>query len=208
MTAEQFLTCLDKADHGSTPFDHWLLADALPTSVVDAIVDLPFEPPSGSVFDGRRESNNSTRVYFSPENQARFDVCRDLVAAFRDERVLGRIEAMTGAKVANGHLRIEYCQDTDGFWLEPHVDIAVKMFTMLIYLSGEPELFDAGTDIYDTTPEHNLFASVPYQKNRGLIFIPASDTWHGFRKRPIRGIRKSIIVNYVRSDWRAVEELA
>ncbi|OYV33337.1 MAG: hypothetical protein B7Z81_11520, partial [Acidocella sp. 20-61-6] len=103
---------------------------------------------------------------------------------------------------------IEYCQDVDGFWLEPHRDIAVKLFTMLIYVSEDPALFDAGTDIYDDTPAHNLVASVPYEKNRGLIFIPGAASWHGFSKRPIRGLRQSLIINYVSPDWRAVDELA
>ena len=79
---------------------------------------------------------------------------------------------------------------------------------MLVYLTDAPELHDAGTDIYDASPEHKLIASAPYEWNAGLIFIPGKNTWHGFRKRPIRGLRKSIIINYVGPEWRAVEELA
>jgi hypothetical protein len=115
---------------------------------------------------------------------------------------------LTGRDLGEGSLRIEYCQDVDGFWLEPHLDLGVKMFTMLIYLSGEPELLDAGTDIYDASPEHKLVATAAYEKNKGLIFIPGTDTWHGFSKRPIRGVRRSIIVNWVTSEWRARNELA
>ena len=40
-------------------------------------------------------------------------------------------------KLRDSHLRIEYCLDTDGFWLEPHTDIGAKLFTMLVYLSRE-----------------------------------------------------------------------
>lgn len=35
-----------------------------------------------------------------------------------------------------------------------------------------------------------------------------TDTWHGFGKRPIGGIRRSIIVNYVKDEWRSRHELA
>jgi len=105
-------------------------------------------------------------------------------------------------------LRIEYCQDIDGFWLEPHLDISVKLFTMLVYLSGEPELRDAGTDIYDSGPHHRLAATAPYEKNRGLMFVPGGNTWHGFSKRPISGVRKSLIVNWVTPEWRDRWELA
>ena len=122
--------------------------------------------------------------------------------------MLGALRSLTGADLSRGHLRIEYCQDVDGFWLEPHLDISVKLFTMLVYLSGDPALRDAGTDIYDSSPEHRLAASAPYEKNKGLIFIPGTNSWHGFSKRPIRGLRKSIIINFVSDDWRAKDELA
>lgn len=206
--AASFLDCLARADHRRSPFDYWLLDGALPEATVDAITALPVAPPAAATFDGRRESNNSTRVYFSKENQKRHAVCRDLVTAFRHPRVTSAIERATGTDLATGQLRIEYCQDVDGFWLEPHLDIKVKLFTMLVYLSGEPELRDAGTDIYDASPEHKLVGTAPYERNKGLIFIPGTDTWHGFTKRPIRGVRKSIIINYVSPEWRAVEELA
>ena len=203
-----FLDCLSRSRHVIEPFGYWLLDKALPDATVSAIADLPFAPPVAAVFDGRREANNSTRVYFSKENQSRFAVCRDVVAGFNHPGVIAAIETATGTDLSRGHLRVEYCQDVDGFWLEPHVDIKVKLFTMLVYLSGEPELRDAGTDIYDASPEHRLVASAPYERNKGLIFIPANDTWHGFTKRPVRGVRKSIIINYVSPEWRSTDELA
>ncbi len=127
---------------------------------------------------------------------------------FSDPLVIRALEKKTGARLADGFLRIEYCQDTDGFWLEPHLDISVKLFTMLIYLSDDPDLFDAGTDVYDASPEHKLVASVPYERGRGMIFIPGEKSWHGFSKRPIHGLRQSIIVNYVSADRKNKQELA
>lgn len=207
-TTKCFLQSLLAAQHETAPYDHWLLDQALPVADIDAIANLPFAPPDGAVFNGRRETNNATRVYFTQENQARFPVCANLVQCFSDPLVKAAITSTTGADISRGLLRIEYCQDIDGFWLEPHLDINVKLFTMLIYLSDDPNLHDAGTDVYDATPEHNLVASVPYEKNTGLIFIPGHNTWHGFSKRPIRGLRKSIIINYVTPEWRDRWELA
>jgi hypothetical protein len=206
--ARQFIECLDRSSHVRAPFDYWLLADALPERVLDAVVALPFAPPAGALFNGKREANNSTRVYFDPGNQERFGVVREIADVFRNPHVVRRLEQLTGRTLSEGALRIEYCQDVDGFWLEPHLDLGVKLFTMLIYLSGEPELLDAGTDIYDASPEHKLVATAPYEKNKGLIFIPATDTWHGFTQRPIRGVRRSLIVNWVTAEWRARHELA
>lgn len=207
-TAEALLASISAAAHKAHPYDHWLLSNTLPEQICQEIVGLPFAPPAEPVMDGRRESNNSTRVYFSPQIQQRHAACRELANAFKHLSIRQIIQECTGRDVSQGSVRIEYCQDTDGFWLEPHVDIPVKLFTMLVYLSREPELRDAGTDIYDATPEHNRVGTAPCEWNAGLVFIPGHDTWHGFTPRPIRGLRKSIIINYVTRDWRAVEELA
>ena len=45
------------------------------------------------------------------------------------------------------------------------------------------------------------------RENRGLIFAPGADTWRGLSGRPIRGLRRSIIINFVSSDCRQMEEL-
>ena len=41
-----------------------------------------------------------------------------------------------------------------------------------------------------------------------MLFVPGGDTYHGFEPRPIAGIRKSVIINYVTNEWRAREQLA
>ncbi len=206
--AETFLRCLGGARHENSPFDYWLLNEALPPGDLAAVVDLPFAPPESSVFDGKRETNNSTRVFFTPEVQRKFAVCRRLAVGFNDPRVRGAIEETTGTQLAGAHLRIEYCQDTPGFWLEPHTDILVKKFSMVIYLSDAPQLSMAGTDIHAGPPDFTYVTSAPYGKNLGVIFIPGKNTWHGVGHHPIRGLRKSLIVNYVTSAWRDTWELA
>ena len=203
-----FQDCMKRSTKLVWPYDYWLLSDVLPGTMCDDIANLPFPPPEAPLFNGRREANNSKRVYFSAENQEKFPVCRDTVAIFSDPSIIALLEKTTQSQISKGHLRIEYCQDVDGFWLEPHLDIKVKLFTMLVYLSDDPKLFDAGTDVYDSSPEHKLVTTAPYEKNTGMIFIPGTNTWHGFSKRPIKGLRKSIIINYVAPEWINKAELA
>lgn len=205
--ADTFTRALSNADYRREPFDYWLLDNMLPRQTLKALQDLPVIAPQDAVFDGRRETNNATRVYFNKGAQAQHDVVRKMADAFRHAQTVQAIEKATGTDLSTGQLRIEYCVDTDGFWLEPHTDISVKLFTMLIYLSEDPNLADAGTDIYDASPDHNYLGSAPYAANAGLIFIPGQDTWHGFRQRPIKGIRTSLIINFVTPDWRDTWEL-
>lgn len=201
-----FLEALGEAAGEGFPFRHWLLRDALPADAAHAIPALPIAPPAIDDTQGKRETHNATRSFFAGENLARFPVARAMADCFQSPETVRQIERATGATLAGSSLRIEYCQDTDGFWLAPHTDIGAKLFTMLIYLSESPEAAGWGTDIYDDELRHA--GSAPGGFNRGLIFVPGPDTWHGVEQRRFKGVRKSVIVNYVKPEWRARHELA
>ena len=206
---EQTLTAsLAQAHVCTVPFRHLLLDHCLPLAVVRAIAQLPFAVPQDLQFAGRREVNNSRRIYFNPANRAQHPVCEAVASMFDRASVRAALAETAQCDLRNSLLRIEYCQDTDGFWLEPHTDIAVKKFTMLIYLSDDPNLTDAGTDLYHGAPDFRHAGTAPYRMNAGLIFVPGANTWHGVEPRPIRGVRKSIIINYVSRDWRERWELS
>jgi hypothetical protein len=204
--ASQFLACLDRCAAKTYPYRHWLLDRILPDETCAAIDALPVAPaPVGDTL-GKRETNNSTRMFFGEQQRAVHPVCDALASALQSDAVVRQLESLCDTVLAGSSLRIEYCLDTDGFWLEPHTDIGVKLYTMLVYLSDEPGSEAWGTDVLDG-PE-TLVATAPYVRNGGLIFIPAADTWHGFHRRPIAGVRRSLIVNYVKPEWRSRHELA
>ncbi len=190
---------------GEVPFRHWSLADVLPPETCGAIRALPFNIPDMGGIAGRRESINAQRSFFGVEQRRQFPVCDALAHALQAPATIALLQRLCGTVLAGASLRIEYCQDTDGFWLEPHTDIGAKLFTMLIYLSDGPAAETLGTDLLDTTG--NLVARSPGTFDSGLIFIPAEDTWHGFAPRRIEGVRRTLIVNYVRPEWRARHEL-
>jgi hypothetical protein len=41
-----------------------------------------------------------------------------------------------------------------------------------------------------------------------MVFVPGDNTWHGFERRPIEGVRRSVILNYVTRDWRERGQLS
>jgi hypothetical protein len=202
----QIRGALLKASAVRTPFPHWLLRDVLPAWLREEVGALPFPPAATGDSLGKRETFNSRRIFVSEENRERFLACDVLADAFQDEATVGLLEDLTGTTLAGGFTRIEYCLDTDGFWLEPHTDIGAKMLTLLIYLSEHPDAENWGTDIMDAAG--NVLGRAPGAANRGLVFVPGSDTWHGFTRRPIEGVRRSLIVNYVKPEWRSRHELA
>jgi hypothetical protein len=170
------------------------------------VVALPFDAPVIDDTQGRRETHNTTRIFMSESNRARHSVCETLAESFQDEATVALLEDVCGRALAGSYLRVEYCLDTDGFWLEPHTDIGAKLFTMLVYLSDHPDAATWGTDILDAG--HHVVGHSSGAFNTGLIFLPATDTWHGFAPRPIRGVRRSLIINYVKPEWRSRHELA
>ena len=155
---------------------------------------------------GGQEKNRSAAVpgrQHDRAHRARQGARRGVSGNFR---VVSAIEARCGTSLAGTNLRIEYAQDSAGFWLEPHTDIGVKALTMFIYLDDGDEDRDWGTDLY--SDRHTPTKRLPFVDNTGVFFIPGDETWHGFLPRRIDGVRRSLIVNFVTSEWRNRRELA
>jgi hypothetical protein len=190
----------------NSPYRHWTLADVLPPGIPERLRTLPFAPPRLEGVSGKREFHNDQRHYFDAVNIARFDVCAAIAEAFQSEIVVKAIEAATGVDLSGSYLRLEYAQDTDGFWLEPHTDLGVKKFTMLAYLAEPGAPRNLGTDVY-AAPGQWVKRS-EFVDNTALVFVPGANTWHGLEPRPIPGVRRSLIMNYVTAEWRAREQLS
>jgi hypothetical protein len=174
--------------------------------VTEDLRELPFSIPDLHGISGKRELHNDQRHYFDAANNARFEACAAIADAFQSLAVTSAIEQATGADLAGSYVRLEYAQDTDGFWLQPHTDLGVKRFTMLIYLADGPDQADLGTDIY--ADAHTWAKRSPFVDNTALVFVPGANTWHGLEQRPIVGLRRSVIMNYVTDAWRERGQLA
>jgi hypothetical protein len=171
-----------------------------------ALAELEIEIPGDlDLSSGRRETNNKTRMFFDSAGQQRVPAMRALAEAMQSPEVVAAWEKLCGIDLSGTYLRIEYCRDTDGFWLEPHTDIGAKRITIMNFLSVGEDAPGWGTDVYDETLK--FAESVPGDFNCGLIFIPGTNSYHGFEKRPISGVRRSLMLNYVGPEWRSRHEL-
>jgi hypothetical protein len=188
------------------PYRHYLLAGLFPERVAAELAELPFVAPGIDGVSGKRELHNDTRRYFDTAAMARYPVMRAVAEALQDKSTVCRLAEAFEAAIDKTYLRLEYALDVDGFWLEPHTDLGVKKFTCLIYLSDGPDHETLGTDIYWNKERH--FGRSPFAPNTAMVFVPSGDTWHGFEQRPISGVRKSVILNYVTDEWRAREQLS
>ena len=188
------------------PYRHWLPENILPEQVARDLHTLPFEAPDLHGVSGKRELHNDTRSYFDAANNAKFPVCGLLARFLQDPATVKLLQDATGADLSGTNLRIEYAMDSDCFWLQPHTDLGVKRITILYYLPDAPDQEDLGTDIY--ADEQTWAARAPFKWNTALVFVPSNNTFHGFERRDIPRVRRSVIINYVTQDWRAREQLA
>ena len=204
--AAHFSRSVREAVRDDRPYRHWTMADVLPEALATAILVLPIAPPVLGRTDGTRNTYNDQRCFITPALRAKFPACAAIADALQRPDV-ARLMAETCAIPAEGSfLRMEYMQDTDGAWLEPHRDIPEKLFSMVIYLCTGPDAKDWGTDIYDAEKHWVGRSSATF--NSAVIFVPGPATWHGFDPRPIVGVRRLMEINYVRADWRDREQLA
>jgi len=204
--ARHFIAAVKSSTRLETPFRRWAMKDVLPVEVCTALLVMPIVPPMLGRTDGTRNSYNDRRDFITPTMRARYPVCEALTEALSRPEVARTMAETCAIDVEGSFLRMEYMQDTDGAWLEPHRDIPEKLFSMVIYLFTGPDTKDWGTDIYDA--DRRWAGRSGAEFNTGVIFVPGPATWHGFDPRPIVGIRRLMEINYARRDWRDKNQLA
>ncbi len=203
--ASHFCASLRAAKRAETPYRHWLLSDIFPEDLCTGILTLPIAPPVLGRTDGTRNSYNDQRSFITPILREKFPTCAVLAEALQTPAVASLMTATCDIPAEGSYLRIEYIQDLDGAWLEPHRDIPEKLFSMVIYFFTGPDAKEWGTDIYDS--EKRWVGQSSGEFNSGVIFVPGENTWHGFEPRPIIGVRRLMEINYVRPSWRDREQL-
>ena len=204
--ADAFAASIAARQTFDEPYRHYFIDNVFPSDVTDELANLPFAAPRLDGVSGKRELHNDQRSYFDASAMTRFPVARVVAEALQSRQVVRLIHDAFAAPIDDTFLRLEYAQDVDGFWLEPHTDLGVKKFTCLIYLSQGPGHEGLGTDIYWSKQRH--YGRSPFRRGGAMIFVPSDNTWHGFEKRPIEGLRRSVILNYVTHEWRAREQLS
>lgn len=207
MITEQVLHALSSARECDYPFRHWEVQEMLPKALTDQILAIRLPRPEGFTYDGTRASDSQLRpggtppqrMFVNQEIAAERPFFKDLVDSFMDASVLKVVHEKYGVDLTGLYLRVEYINDFDGFFLDPHKDIVEKRFTLLFYLGDGPE--HMGTDFYDS--DLKCVKTAKYAHNSGYIFTPGDDTWHGLERKPIPDRRASMLINYVtfKTDW-------
>lgn len=186
----------------SEPGDWYHITHMFADDTCDRISDL-WPQLSTENTQGRRAAANSQRFFVKNDGSE----LSEIFSKFEHTGVRQYFSDLTGVSCYEGKLRVELCQDSPGFYLEPHIDIPEKLITLQFYI-GQGERY-WGTSIYDK--KHGLilekYKTVPYEHNTGWMSYCNAKVVHGVEPHVVDGIRKSVIINYVVGDWRDTDQL-
>ncbi len=187
------------------PFTHWIFKDFLSDTFCKKIFDQITIHSTPTIYDGTRAGDyllaaqNQTRFYLTPEIINHYPFLKEIITTMCCSDIAEKIASIFSTNLSNCFLRVEYIEDKNGFYLRPHRDIIEKILTIFVYLGDAPANY--GTDFYDN--QKQWVKTIPFKHNTGYIFVPGTDTWHGFEKKKIEGVRKALLINYVTfpTDW-------
>lgn len=202
-----------RADHGR-PFPYHVVTEPILASLREELRALP---AASRAMTGARADGNASRFYFNPSVRAAHPAADRLARLFQDRDVVAALAVASGAIIKSAYLLLELACDCGVSELNPHRDLGVKRFTGLFYLSDDPSLAHAGTDLYTPKPGHAAQISAalaagrdpdrgdfeaatarpPHGAQFGYFFAPSDVSWHGFDRRELKGLRQTIIVNYL-----------
>src|SRR5580704_8227884 len=69
------------------PYRHYLIENAFPADVAEALATLPFAAPTLDGVSGKRKLHNDKRSYFDAAGMARFPVMRAVAEALQSQRI-------------------------------------------------------------------------------------------------------------------------
>jgi hypothetical protein len=191
----------------SMPYVHFL-ADgvSLPFEVAKELTKVANEQDASLGESTGSRADYGNRLFINTENVVGFsEIVKDFFFWLDSSEGRESLGKDFGVDLSKGDLRIELVSDVDGFWQVPHLDTTDKLITWLTYLGTVEENGDVGTDIYIDSDTYSH--SAPWGFNNGLVFLPSSNSWHGFSKgKVITGVRKVLIVNFV-NGWKDQHEL-
>ena len=126
---------------------------------------------------------------------------------FRTLNDVETIEKIFDINLVNCSPRPELIDDRCPFFHEVHRDHPDKVLTMLIYIDKDDEQ-NLASDLYIDKNTHHT--KLKWKDNGGIGWTiePNDDKWHGFRPMEYKGVRRILIINWVKNHkWNDKSQL-
>jgi len=188
-----FANSLGEATARDFPYPHWLLAGALPLDLAWSLASLPLGRLPSSVLGDPCPTTYDTRPITWRETQT-FAACRVLAETFQCSATVSLVARSAGIDLRDCRLKITLAQAVDGYECPPRTRCGEARFTLMIALDADGQS-NLGPDIYFESGD--WASQAPWRAGDALAFAPCERSWHGFEPRMIRGVRTSLVVDYV-----------
>ena len=192
-----------KVDIIDKPWKHFIIDDVFSKEDYQILKDFPRLDSGYENITGFRDAIDN-RVYlndkFVHDNPQFKNILRTLIDTDTFEKIFN-------INLSNCSLRPELIDDRYPFFHEVHCDHPDKVLTLLIYIDKDDEQ-NLASDLYIDENTHHT--KLKWKNNGGIGWTiePNDNKWHGFKPMKYDGVRRILIVNWVKDEvWNDKSQL-
>ena len=185
------------------PWKHFIIDDVFSKEDYQILKDFPRLDSGYENITGFRDAIDN-RVYLNDKFVNDNPQFKNILRTLNNTDVF---EKIFDVKLSRCSLRPELIDDRYPFFHEVHCDHPDKVLTLLIYIDKDDEQ-NLASDLYIDENTHHT--KLKWKNNGGIGWTiePNDNKWHGFKPMKYRGVRRILIVNWVKDEvWNDKSQL-
>ena len=185
------------------PWKHFIIDDVFSKEDYQILKDFPRLDSGYENITGFRDAIDN-RVYLNDKFVNDNPQFKNILRTLNNTDVF---EKIFDVKLSRCSLRPELIDDRYPFFHEVHCDHPDKVLTLLIYIDKDDKQ-NLASDLY--VDENTHHTKLKWKNNGGIGWTiePNDNKWHGFKPMKYRGVRRILIVNWVKDEvWNDKSQL-
>ena len=192
-----------KVDIIDKPWKHFIIDDVFSKEDYQILKDFPRLDSGYENITGFRDAIDN-RVYLNDKFVNDNPQFKNILRTLNNTDVF---EKIFDVNLNRCSLRPELIDDRYPFFHEVHCDHPDKVLTLLIYIDKDDKQ-NLASDLY--VDENTHHTKLKWKNNGGIGWTiePNDNKWHGFKPMKYEGVRRILIVNWVKNDvWKDKSQL-
>ena len=192
-----------KVDIIDKPWKHFILDDVFSKEDYQILKNFPRLDSGYENITGFRDAIDN-RVYLNDKFVHDNPQFKNILRTLNNTDIF---EKIFDVKLSRCSLRPELIDDRYPFFHEVHCDHPDKVLTLLIYIDKDDEQ-NLASDLYIDENTHHT--KLKWKNNGGIGWTiePNDNKWHGFKPMKYDGVRRILIVNWVKDEvWNDKSQL-
>ena len=192
-----------KVDIIDKPWKHFIIDDVFSKEDYQILKDFPRLDSGYENITGFRDAIDN-RVYLNDKFVNDNPQFKNILRTLNNTDVF---EKIFDVNLNRCSLRPELIDDRYPFFHEVHCDHPDKVLTLLIYIDKDDKQ-NLASDLYIDENTHHT--KLKWKNNGGIGWTiePNDNKWHGFKPMKYEGVRRILIVNWVKNDvWKDKSQL-